>query len=95
MSLFYIEYGCSISTERAIIHSESLSRAEDYAYQSAQELYYSYDCNYPDADDFDEMDEAAYEDFEEQMIQEMELDIFYLAEEYDEKNEMHRMTMRE
>jgi hypothetical protein len=92
MSLFYIEYGCSICTEHLIVEAKSEDAANEYAYLSAQEVYYSYDCNYPDTEDCDGMDE---DDIAEMMQQDMEQDIQYFAEIYDAENEDHAMTMHE
>lgn len=92
MSLFYIEYGCSQCIEHLIVEAKDMGAAHEYAYQSAQEEYYSYDCNYPDVDDCEGMDE---EEIAEMMQQDMEQDIQYFAEIYDPENEDHIMTMRE
>ena len=93
MSLFYIEYGCSICTEHLIVEAESEDAANEYAYLEAQNIYYSYDCNYPDAEDYE--DDMSEDDMAELMQQDMEQDIQYFAEIYDAKNEDHAMTMRE
>lgn len=92
MPLFYIEYGCSICTEHLIVEAKDEEAANDYAYQSAQEVYYSYDCNYPDMDECEDMDD---EDMAEMMQQDMESDIHYYAVIYDISNEDHVETMRE
>lgn len=92
MSLFYIEYGCSICTEHLIIEAKDEAAANEYAYLSAQEIYYSYDYNYPDVEDCEDMDE---DEIAELMQQDMEQDIQYFAEIYDAENEDHAMTMRE
>jgi hypothetical protein len=92
MSLFYIEYGCSICTEHLIVEAKNEDAANEYAYLSAQEVYYSYDYNYPDAEDCDGMDE---EEIAELMQQDMEQDLQYFVEPYDLENEDHTMTMRE
>ena len=92
MSLFYIEYGCSICTEHLIVEAKNEDAANEYAYLSAQEVYYSYDCNYPDIEDCEGMDE---DDIAEMMQQDMELDLQYFVEPYDLENEDHIMTMRE
>ena len=92
MSLFYIEYGCSICAEHLIVEAKDMSAAYEYAYLSAQEIYYSYDCNYPDIEDCDGMDE---EEVAELMQQDMEQDLCYFAEPYNPENEDHAMTMRE
>ena len=92
MSLFYIEYGCSICTEHLIVEAKNKDSASEYAYQEAQNVYWSYDCNYPDVEDCDGMDE---EEAAELMQQDMEQDLQYFAEPYDPENEDHIMTMRE
>ena len=92
MSLFYIEYGCSICTEHLIIEAKDLGAAHEFAYQEAQNVYYSYDSNYPDEEDCEGMDE---DEIAEMMQQDMEQDIQYFAEIYDAENEDHAMTMRE
>lgn len=93
MSLYYIEYGCSISTEHLIVDAKDMGAAHEYAYQEAQNVYYSYDCNYPDAEDFE--DDMSEDDIAELMQQDMEQDIHYYAVEYDPKNEDHQMTFDE
>ena len=92
MSLFYIEYGCSICTEHLIVEAKDIDAANEYAYLEAQNVYYSYDSNYPDEEDCEGMDE---DDIAEMMHQDMEQDIQYFAEIYDAENEDHAMTMRE
>ena len=92
MSLYYIEYGCSICTEHLIVEAKSEDAANEYAYLEAQNVYYSYDCNYPDVEDCEGMDE---EEIAEMMQQDMEQDLCYFAEIYDAENEDHAMTMRE
>ena len=57
MSLFYIEYGCSICTEHLIIEAKDIDAANEYAYLEAQNVYYSYDSNYPDEEDCEGMSE--------------------------------------
>lgn len=93
MSLYYIEYGCSICTEHLIVEAESEDAANEYAYLEAQNIYYSYDCNYPDVEDYE--DDMSEDDIAELMQQDMEQDIHYLAVEYDPKNEDHQMTFDE
>jgi hypothetical protein len=93
MSLFYIEYGCSICTEHLIVSAKDMGAAYEFAYQEAQNIYYSYDCNYPDVEDYE--DDMSEDDIAELMHQDMEQDIHYFAEIYDAENEDHAMTMRE
>ena len=92
MSLYYIEYGCSICMEHLIVEAKDMGAATEYAYQEAQNVYYSYDCNYPDMDECEGMDD---DDIAEMMQQDMEQDIQYVAEIYDAENEDHAMTLRE
>jgi hypothetical protein len=92
MSLFYIEYGCSICTEHLIVEAKDMGAAHEYAYLEAQNVYYSYDYNYPDEEDYEVMDE---DEIAEMMQQDMEQDIHYFAESYDPENEDHLMVMRE
>ena len=92
MSLYYIEYGCSICMEHLIVEAKDMGTANEYAYLEAQNVYYSYDSNYPDEEDCEGMDE---DEIAEMMHQDMEQDIQYFAEIYDAENEDHAMTMRE
>ena len=90
--LYYIEYGCSISHERLVVDADSYERADQYAEASAQDVYWSYDCNY--------MCDEDYEDYTEDEVNELEYqdmlhDIHWLVEPYDEKNEDHKDAMRE
>ena len=89
---YYIEYGCSICTEHLVVLAKDEQTALDYAYQEAQNLYYSYDCNYPDMEDYEGMDE---EDVAEMLQDEMEQDIQYYAEDFNPENEDHMMTLSE
>lgn len=92
MSLFYIEYGCSQCTERLIVSAKDGSNASEYAYQCAQDSYFSYDCNFIDPEDYPEATEEELVEIEEQ---EMELDIFYFVDDFDESNEEHVDILRE
>ena len=92
MSLFYIEYGCSQCTEHLIVEAKDMGAAHEYAYIEAQNVYYSYDCNYPDVEDCEGMDE---EEIAEMMQQDMEQDLCYFAEIFDPENEDHQMTFDE
>lgn len=91
-NLYYIEYGCSICTEHLIALAKDKQSAIDFAYQEAQNLYYSYDCNYPDTEDCEGMTE---DEIAEMLQDEMEQDIQYYATEYNSEDEDHIMTMRE
>ena len=90
--LFYIEYGCSVSHESLIVEADSFERAEEYAEASAQDVYYSYDCNYPSDEDYDDYSE---EEISELEYQDMISDIDWVVEPYDEKNEEHKDAMHE
>jgi hypothetical protein len=90
--LFYIKYGCSISHESLIVNADDFDAADRYAEQSAQDVYYSYDCNYLSDEDYEEYDEEEVCDME---YQEMLSDIDWVVEPYDEKNEEHLDAMHE
>lgn len=79
-NLYYIEYGCSISSEHLIVSANSQEDAEYYAYTSAQDVWHSYESN--------EID------FEIE-CEEMELDIHYCAEPFDPENEEHSEVLKE
>lgn len=89
--LFYIRYGCSINHESLIVNADDYDAADRYAEQSAQDIYYSYDCNYPSDEDYDcyEEDDLTEEEISEQEYMDMLNDIDWLVEPYDEKNEDH------
>lgn len=90
--LYLIEYGCSICSEHLVVSADDMERAMDYAYQEAQSVYWSYDCNYPDMDECEDMTE---EEINEMIDQEVEQDIHYYAEPYNPNNEDHQMWMRD
>lgn len=95
-NLYFIEYGCSCGSETLIVSCDdsnvALQRAMDYAHQAATDCYYSYDCNYPDPEDYDDLSEEEMVEMEEE---EMEYDIFYSAVEYDPTNEDHVTALKE
>ena len=91
-NLYLIEYGCSICSEHLVVLANSLEDANEYAYLEAQNVYYSYDCNYPDAEDCEGMDE---DDIAEMMQEDMEQDIHYLAVVYNPEDEEHVMVMHD
>ena len=91
-NLYLIEYGCSICSEHLIVLANSLEDANEYAYLEAQNVYYSYDSNYPDAEDCEGMDE---DDIAEMMQEDMEQDIHYLAVIYNPEDEEHVMVMHD
>ena len=91
-NLYLIEYGCSICSEHLVVLAENHGEAIEFAYQEAQNVYYSYDSNYPDAEDCEGMDE---DDIAEMMQEDMEQDIHYLAVEYNPEDEEHVMVMHD
>ena len=91
-NLYLIEYGCSICSEHLVVLANSLEDANEYAYLEAQNVYYSYDNNYPDEEDCEGMDE---DDIAEMMQEDMEQDIHYLAVIYDPEDEEHVMVMHD
>lgn len=95
-NLYFIEYGCSCCSETLIVSCDdpntALQRAMDYAHQAATDCYYSYDCNYLDSEDYDDLSEEEMVELEEE---EMEYDIFYSAVEYDPENEDHVSALKE
>lgn len=91
--LYLIEYGCSISSEHLVVLAHTIDDANEFAYQEAQNIYYSYDCNYPNAEDYE--DDMSEDDMAELMQQDMEQDIHYYAVEYDPEDEEHVMVMHD
>ena len=91
-NLYLIEYGCSICSEHLVILADSLEDANEYAYHEAQNVYYSYDSNYPNEEDCEGMDE---DDIAEMMQEDMEQDIHYCAKLYDPNNKDHQAYMEE
>ena len=90
--LYLIEYGCSICSEHLVVSADDEERANDFAYQEAQNVYYSYECNGVDPDDYPGATEVELNEID---TQEMEQDIHYCVEPYDPNNEDHQMWMRE
>ena len=91
-NLYLIEYGCSICTEHLVVLAENEERANEFAYQEAQSVYWSYDCNYPAEEDCEDMSE---EEIAELAEQDMEQDIQYFVELYDPNNEEHQAYMHD
>lgn len=91
-NLYLIEYGCSICSEHLVVSADNEECANDFAYQEAQNIYYSYECNGVDPDDYPG---ATEEELNEIDQEEMEQDIHYYAEPYNPNNEDHQMWMRE
>lgn len=90
--LFFIKYGCSVSHESLIVDAEDFDRADTYAEQSAQETFWSYDCNYMCDEDYEDYTEDEISELE---YQEMINDIDWVVEPYDEKNEEHKDAWNE
>ena len=93
--LFFIKYGCSISRESLIINAKDIEHADQYARQAAEEVYYSYDCNYPSEEDYEDFDDMTEEEKNESEFQDMINDIFWNVENFDDKNEEHLDTLKE
>ena len=90
--IFYIKYGCSISHERLIIEAEDKASAEHYAEQAAEEVFWSYDCNYLSEEEYEMYTEDECSEFE---YQDMINDIDWFVEVYDENKEEHKETWDE
>lgn len=88
--LYYIEYGCSLESCSLIVEAKNSEDAYDYAYQSAQDSYSSYSCNDFNPIDYEEC--MTEEEKWDMYYEEMENDIHYSAEPYDEHDEDHMMT---
>lgn len=95
--LFYIEYGCSVSREQLIIKADNFEKADEYAECAAQDVYYSYDCNYPSDSDYElyENDDLTEEEISEQEYMDMMNDIFWTVEPFDEENEEHLDALKD
>lgn len=95
-NLFYIEYGCSCCDDTLVVScsdpNDALLFAMDYAHHAAVDSYYSYDCNYPNPDDYPDASEEELAEIEEE---EMEYDIFYSAVLYNPLNEDHVTALEE
>jgi hypothetical protein len=97
MMLFYIRYGCSEGHEQLIIEAESFKKADEYAERAAQDIYYSYDCNYPSEEDYElyEEDDLTEDEISDMEYENMLNDIDWTIEPYDEKIEEHVETLKE
>ena len=95
--LFYIEYGCSVSHERLIVEADNFDKADEYAERAAQDVYYSYDCNYLSDEDYGCFEDGGMteEEISEQEYSDMLNDIYWVVEPYDLKNEDHLEAMKE
>lgn len=94
---FYIKYGCSQYHETLIVEAESFERANEFAESSAQDVYYSYDCNYPNEEDYDLCEEEGLteDEISEQEYMDMLNDINWIVESFDENNEEHMEALHE
>ena len=95
--LFYIEYGCSVGREQLIIKADNFEKADEYAGRAAQDVYYSYDCNYPSDNDYELYgnDDLTEEEISEQEYMDMMNDIFWTVEPFDDENEEHLDALKD
>lgn len=91
MSLYFITYGCSNSTNHMVVSAISLEEATDFAYVSAQEDWYSYARDF----DYDDDEEISDDEAMELEWEEMEQDIHYYAVIFDDEDEEHVATLEE
>lgn len=91
-NLYLIEYGCSSYAECLVVLAKDKQAAVDYAYQEAQDLYYSYDSNYPSDEDCEGLNE---DEVAEMAREDMEQDIRYQVTEYNPENVSHVIIMRD
>lgn len=94
-NLYLIKYGCSICSERLIVLADSFEDANEYAFIEAQNVYYSYDCNYPSEEDYEDYEDMTEEERGESEYQDMINDIFWIVENFDNKNEEHLDALKE
>lgn len=94
---FYVKYGCSECHETLIVEAESFERADEFAEGAAQDVCYSYDCNYPSEEDYDLYEEEGLteDEISDMEYQDMLNDIDWVVEPYDEKNEDHIEALKE
>ena len=94
---FYVKYGCSECHEPLIVEAESFERADEFAEGAAQDVYYSYDCNYPSEEEYIYYEEEGMteEEIDESEYMDMMSDIDWVVESYDESNEDHVEAMKE
>lgn len=90
--LFYVKYGCSICHENLVVKADSFESADLWAEHSAQEVYWSYDYNYPSDEDYEGYTE---EELEEIMQDDMTNDIDWTVEPFNESNEEHMEALRD
>lgn len=100
--LYYVSYSCGCGENNEVVSASSLEVAEEYAYQQAVEEYESYEGLHGIrgisdiiAEEFveEEMTEEDYEEADEIYREEVENNISYSVEEYDE--EKHRWILEE
>lgn len=94
---FYVRYGCSECHETLIVEADSFERADEFAEGAAQDVYYSYDCNYPSDEEYIYYEEEGMteEEIDESEYMDMMSDIDWVVESYDESNEDHVEAMKE
>lgn len=94
---FYVKYGCSECHETLIVEAESFERADEFAEGAAQDVYYSYDCNYPSDEEYKYYEEEGMteEEIDESEYMDMMNNIDWIVEPYDESNEDHIEAMKE
>lgn len=95
--LFFTKYGCSTGHEVLIVDAADFDTADRWAEFSAQDIYYSYDCNYPSEDDYDLYEEEGLTEDEIGELEYMDMlnDIDWTVEPYDEKIEEHVEALHE
>ena len=93
----YVKYGCSECHETLIVEAESFERADEFAESAAQDVYYSYDCNYPSEEDYDLYEEEGLteDEISEQEYMDMLNNIEWTVEPFDENNEEHLEALHE
>lgn len=64
--LYTLTYGCSQTEEKLVVSANRESDVNEYGYQSAQDCWYSYDCNYASTDHYENYpeEEIAYLEWE-------------------------------
>lgn len=90
--LYVLTYGCSITKEKLVVSADHESDVDDYGYQSAQDCWYSYDCNLVSPEDYEGYSEEEIADAEwEDMLN----DIYWYWEVFDCNNEEHLSVFNE
>lgn len=104
--LYYIRYGCTCEDVEAVMEFSSEQEAIDYVYQSAHDSYHSFEGFYGIRDlsdiaedlfekDLDDCTESELSEIEEEFEEEIENDIYYFIELFDEENEDHLLCLEE